>query len=424
MTSKKILIGILRALPSRSGKKKRKAKNALVPAPTESALATRPTTPIVDPVQFFELRRVTRRRSRTLGLLAALTAVLPVIAVAIYVFLIATPMYTTEVRFSIRGSEASSSASSMGSMLASGGGVLGGLVDGYAARDFIASRDAMVRLQSRVDLRALLAHPNADPLVRLPADATEDELFDAYRTRVTARYNMMEQIVVLDVQAFSPADSETIARALIEVTEEFADQMNLRARTDALKASEAEVGNAEKRAADARIEMARWRDANGIVDPTADVTMINGLIGQLETQLTGSQNELAAIDATGARDHPRRRSLMTEIQTTKDRIAELRKRLGGAGSAAANQISRFEALKIAQEYAEQNLTAARQSLDFTRRAMLRQQKYVAVVAAPHADGRPSYPTPFTSLLAAAIIGIGLSFFGSLVFGVLRSHLAG
>jgi len=233
---------------------------------------------------------------------------------------------------------------------------------------------------------------------------------------------MMEQIVVLDVSAFSPQDAQTIASALVGITEEFADQMNQRARSDALQVAESQVTEAEKRAKESRLDMARWRDATGIVDPTADVTMINELISQMETQLTAKSNALADIDASGAKDSPNRRLVLNSIQTLKERISETRKRLGGDSSAAANQIIQYEALKAGQEYAESNLASARQTLDFARQASIRQQKYVALIAEPIAGRRPTYPAPVVSLLGAAIVGVGLTFLGALIFSLARSSI--
>lgn len=313
--------------------------------------------------------------------------------------------------------------SPVSSLFSSGSGPMDGYVDGYAARDFLVSREALARLGHRIDIRKLFIRTNSDPLVRLPQNADDDQLFDAYRARVTARFNMLEQIVVMDVSSFKPEDSVLIASSLVRMTEEFADQMNQRAREDALRFSEQELARAERRATEARQQMANWRSETGIVDPTADVTMLNGLINQLETQRTADQNELATIDASGASDHPRRRPLLLDIKTLTDRIAETRKRLVGPSGSATDQISRYEALNAALEYSETNLTSARQALDYARQAAIRQQKYVIVIAEPRADGRPSYPDPITSLLAASIIGVGLAFFGSLIVSIVRSQFA-
>ncbi|MGX5832024.1 hypothetical protein [Mesorhizobium sp. 43Arga] len=309
------------------------------------------------------------------------------------------------------------------SLFSSGSGPMEGYVDGYAARDFLVSREALARLQQRVDVRKLFIRPNSDPLVRLPQNADDDQLFDAYSARVVARFNILEQIVVLNVSSFKPEDSVLIASSLVRMTEEFADQMNQRARRDALRFSEQELDLAEKRATEARQEMAKWRSDTGIVDPTADVTMLDGLIGQMESQLTAAENDLANIDATGASDHPRRRPLLTEIKTLTERIADTRKRRGGPSGSTTDLISRYEGLNAALGYSENNLTSARQALDYARQAALRQQKYVVVIADPRADGRPTYPNPFTSLLAASIVGVGLAFFGSLIVSMVRSRFA-
>lgn len=356
-----------------------------------------------------------------LGIGVALT---PLVLTILFILFVATPMYSTEARFAIRGGDAGASAAGVTNILSAGSGnnPMSGFVDGYAVRDFLQSRDAMERLDRQVGLAALLARSTLDPFTRVPRDPTVDQLYDAYQSIINVRFNMIEQIVVLNVQAFSPGDAVTIAKALLIITEEFADQLNQRARADAQRVAEREVLQAEKRSADARMAITRWRAENANIDPTTDVAMLTNLIAQVESQLVTAENDLAEIDSTGNRNHPRRRSVALQVQTLKDRVAEIRKRLASSGTGAAGQIASYEALKIAQEFAESNLAQMRQSAEQARLATLRQQKFVAVIADPKIDNRVAYPSKSVLLGGALVIGLALAFFGSVALGLVRTYL--
>lgn len=378
----------------------------------------------VDAVQLLQLRHKSRRWSQRMLQLSTLVGFLPVILAILYITLLATHLYSTEARFAIRGTDSSGApAPSMGGIMSngSGAGQVTGFVDGYAVRDFLQSRDAMRRLSKRMDFAAFVAKQVPDPLLRLSKTPTEDELFDAYSSLITVRYNMIEQIVVLDVEAYSPQDAVAIATNLLAITEEFADRMNQRARDDSFRVAEESVTTAEKRALSARTELAKWRSKNVNVDPTQDVTMLDAIIAQQEGQLTQAENDLSLIGKAGIARTPRRDTLEQQAQTLRGQIAKSRERLAGHNAQSPARISAYEELQGNLLFAENNLTSMRQTAEQTKLDVLRQQKFVVVIAEPTEDNEPSYPDPLIWLAGALATGMGLSFFGSVIIGLLRTR---
>ncbi|MDT3382094.1 hypothetical protein RNI52_32510 [Labrys neptuniae] len=351
-------------------------------------------------------------------------ALLPLALTAFYVFVVATPLYTAESRFAIRGGDVQQPVG-VGGLLSSGSSGMGvsGFVDGYAVRDFLQSREAMDGLAKKIDLTKMLTEHPADPLVSLPDNPSPDELYRAYKSLVTVRYNMIEQIVVLQVEAFTPEDSVKISNALIDLSDTFANKMNQRALDDALKVAQEEVSRSEQRSAAARLEVANWRNRNANVDPTGDLTVLTNLIGQLEAQLAAAQTDLGQIKATQG-DNPRRKSVETRIVTLRKEIDDTRQRLGGGSETVAKQLSSYESLKIAQDFADTNLASARQSLDQARVAILRQQRYVSPIAQPKADYTPTYPQKLTALGSALLVGLALAFLASVTGGLIRNAISG
>ncbi|WP_454812915.1 hypothetical protein [Labrys neptuniae] len=373
---------------------------------------------------FLRYQHKVRRRRRRFSLIALTLALLPLALTALYVFVLATPLYTAESRFAIRGGDVQPQAG-VGGLLTPGSSGMGvtGFVDGYAVRDFLQSREAMDGLAKKIDLAKMLTEHPADPLVRLPDDPTPDDLYRAYKSLITVRYNMIEQIVVLQVEAFTPEDSVKISNALIDLSDTFANNMNQRALNDALKVAQEEVSRSEQRAADARLGVADWRNRNANVDPTGDLTVLTNLIGQLEAQLAAAQTDLGQLKVTQG-DNPRRKSVETRIVTLRKEIDDTRQRLGGGSETVAKQLSTYESLKIAQDFADTNLASARQSLDQARVAILRQQRYVSPIAQPKADYTPTYPQKLTALGSSLLVGLALVFLTSVAGGLIRNAISG
>ena len=378
----------------------------------------------VDAVRYLRSSTRAQASARRRRWIVVLLGLVPLACTAAFIWFVATPMFSTETRFAVRGGDAQSfNISTFAGKGGAGADALGAFVDGYAVRDFLRSRAALKEVGQKLDFRAIAVRPRADPIVRLPKDATEEMLFNAFLSMVQVQYNIFEQIVVVQCFAFTPQESVTLCQTVVQISEAFADQMNRRAREDVLRVADTEVKLAEQRSLDARLAVNRWRDENSNVDPTADASMLGNLINQLETQRLASENSLAQIKAASP-NSPRRSMLEAQVQTLRDQIAQQRARLGATGDSntTANRIKSYETLKSTQDFADSNLTNLRQSLEQARIAMIRQQRFVAVISEPLMNDNPAYPSTITPLITSFIGGLALVFFGSVIFGMLRGLL--
>src|SRR3546814_577865 len=125
--------------------------------------------------------------------------------------------------------------------------MLGGFVDGWAVADFVRSRDSMQQLDQKVDLRRYLTNAGWDPFNHLSEDSSEDELYRAYQASVQVSFNALEQIVVLQVSAFSPEDAAMLSKVLIGLAERFVSTMNKTGVADKLTVSKESVKLAEQK---------------------------------------------------------------------------------------------------------------------------------------------------------------------------------
>jgi capsular polysaccharide transport system permease protein len=375
-----------------------------------------------DAVALLRFHDASRRRARRRIWTVVAVAMAPLLVTGIYVFLIATPMYSSEARFAVRGGEGQLAAPPP--LLSTGAPMpAAGFVDGYAVRDFLLSRTAMQEILQQPGLVDVMTRSDADPFVRVGKDASEEEIYDAYRANVNVQYNMVEQIVVLDVYAFEPEDAVRLATVMIDLAERFANRMNLRAREDWLRLSEQEVKRAEERAAEARVALEKWRNENANIDPSTDVTILTNVISELEGRLSAAQLNLSEIESL-ATESVQRRILEGRIQNLQQKISALKGRLGGSDGSLAEQVASYERLGAEQEFAASSLAGARQTLEQARLAILRQQRFVSVIAEPQMNRRPAYPDTLRSLSTALVAGLALAFLTSIVAGLVRNAVAG
>ncbi len=339
---------------------------------------------------------------------------MPVLAAGIYATFLAAQRYSAETRFSVRSSGSSAAAQNAGGsvgLLASSnnGGSGGGFVDGWAVSDFIKSRDCMRQLDRKIGLRSLLAYRGLDPLNRLSPQASEDQLYNAYRANLDVSYNMIEQIDVLQVSAFSPEDARLISEALIDLAQQFVNRMDEKGVEDTLKVSKGAVALAEKEAIGARDALTSWRIKNGNLDPAAEANMLLTLMGQLEAELSTAKINLTKIVALNNPDHPMLHPAQMQVAALQAQLDSVRMRMSGKGDTEASQLRSYEALVNTQTFADQNLTLARQNYQQAFTDTLRLQRYLSVIARPVPDGQPSSPNTVVLLLEALALGFVLAF---------------
>ncbi|AOB33865.1 sugar ABC transporter [Bordetella sp. H567] len=347
---------------------------------------------------------------------------MPVAFALVYALSVATPRYEAESRFFVQsGSGQQAPGAGAASLLTTGSmsGMLGGFVDGWAVSDFLKSRDCMRQLDQKVGLRRYLVHDGLDPANRLDEDASEDDLYRAYQASVKVSFNVLEQIDVLRVSAFSPDDAAILSKALIGLAEDFVSRLNEKGVSDKLKVSQESVRLAEQKALEARDALTAWRTSHGNIDPTASVAMLLNLSGQLEGELSNAQISLDKIRALGNKDHPMLKPAQMQVAALQKRIVAVRHRLSGEGNTEARQLKSYEALRNAQAFADSNLTLAQQSYQQAMVDALRLQRYLSIIAQPVPTDRPSSPRLRTLLLEALAIGFVLMFIVRVALALLR-----
>jgi capsular polysaccharide transport system permease protein len=341
--------------------------------------------------------------------------VLGTVAVAgLYLLFLAVPRYAADARFTVRSNAAQpSGATAPTSLVSSGGGGalggIGGFVDGWAVQDFMNSRQCMRELDRRVGLRRYFSHDGLDPLNHLGPSASEDDLYAAYRARVTNTYDLISQINGLKVSAYSPADAAFLSQALLGIASNFVNKMDEKGIDDALKVSRQNVTTAERQDRDALAAIAQWRAQNGNVDPTADATMLLNQVGQIEADLTTAQVNLAKIRAMNNPNHPMLVPAELQVAALQHRLAEMRGEMsGGSGNSQANQLKSYLQLTNTQTFADSNLLGARQAYQQAYTDASKLERYLTVIAQPVPEGVPSSPNSLLVLLESLAAGFLLA----------------
>jgi capsular polysaccharide transport system permease protein len=350
----------------------------------------------------------------------------PTLVAAVYYFGIASPLYMSEAEFVVRGpgSAKSMMGGGVASLLQSSG--MDGQADAMMVQAYMMSRDAVRHLDHHDDLRAILDRPGADFVSRFPGlinwRTDFEALYKAYPRFVSVDFDDSTGVSTLQVKAYRPEDAHKIAQALLAGSERLVNQLNERARQDAVSAFQSEVAATQKRIGQIQAQLTAYRIREQMLDPKSAAEGPLKLLGVLNGQRADAQAQLA--DALKNSPHsPVIPVLRTRVASLARLIAEERSTItGDTGSVAAAQTG-YEQLDVARQLAEKQLASAYKSLEAARLDAQRQQLYLETIAQPNLPDFPLYPkrvVSFSMVLATCLLAYGIAW---LLVASVREHAA-
>jgi capsular polysaccharide transport system permease protein len=349
---------------------------------------------------------------------------LPTLIAGVYYFAIASDLYLSEAKFIVR-SPKQVQASGIGALLQSTG--LGRAEDDTAAvQDFVMSRDAVRRLEQKNDLRDMFDRPEGDFITRFPGirfwRKDFEALFSRYDHFVSVTTDSSTAVTTLGVKSYRPEDAHAIASALLAYSEQLINELNDRARRDALDIAGREVDRAEQRIAEIQSDLTAYRVKQKMLDPKTASSGVLELIGQMNAAQTNARAQLGEL-LNNSPNSPQIPLVKTRIASLDKLIAEERAKLSGATDSVVSTLTEYERLNIQRELAEKALASAFTSLEAARIEAQRQQLYLETIAQPNLADYPLYPkrvVSFITVFATCFLVYGLAW---LLVANVREHSA-
>jgi len=336
---------------------------------------------------------------------------LPTLVAGVYYFAIASDLYLSEAKFIVR-SPKQVQTSSIGALIQSTG--LARAVDDTAVvEDFIMSRDAVRKLEQQNDLRAVFGRPEGDFVTRFPGilrRADFEALYGRYDHFVSVETDHTSGVTALRVKAYRPEDAQTIATALLNYSEQLVNELNERARTDAVSTSEHEVDRAQAQISRIQDQLTAYRIKQNMLDPKSASTGVLELIGQMRAAQATARQQLGEL-LRNSPNSPQIPVVQTRIDSLDKLIAEERAKLSGETNSVVSTLTEYERLTLDRQLAEKALASAFTSLEAARLEAQRQQLYIETIAEPNLADYPLYPKraiDFGMVLVSCLLAYGIA----------------
>lgn len=351
----------------------------------------------------------------------------PTLIAAVYYFGVASDQYLSEAKFVVRGPGATpAAAGGLAGLIQSGTATGAGQDEAMIVQEYVMSRDAVRKLARHDDLRAVLNRPEGDIVSRFPGllywRNDFEALYKAYSRFVSVDMDGSTGVSVLQVKAYRPEDAQKVAQALVAYSEDLVNQLNERARRDALRSFRAEVSDTQKRISEIQTKLTTYRVQQQMLDPKSAAEGPLKLLAALNSQRAAAQAQL--LDAMkNSPNSPQVPVLRTRIVSLDKLIAQERTMITGDSNSVASAQTEYERLDVALKLGETQLASAYKSLELAKLDAQRQQLYLETVATPNLPDFPLYPkriVSFSMVLASCLLIYGIAW---LLVASVREHAA-
>jgi capsular polysaccharide transport system permease protein len=394
------------------------------PAPTPAL----PPNPIVErarEVQEIQRDIVRRRRRRVAMLFVRLSffVLLPTILAGYYYFAVATPLYATNASLRIDQSGSPASGGGLGGLLSGTG--LATSQDAVGVQDYLASMQAMLRLEEDMGFETYFTGPEIDPLLRLPTDPTNEQAYKLYKRLVSIGYDPTEGVIRLEVQSPSPEVSVAFSERLISYAEEQADSLTQKMRQDQMSGAFEALDDAEGKMMTAQNRVLDLQEQLGVLDPQSETASLMGQISTFETQLAEKQLALQQLLDNAQPNAARVAGAEGDIARLETLIASLRSQMTDADGGERSLARISGELRMAEVDLETRTMMMQEALRQVETARIeanRQVTYLSRIVDPVLPQEASYPRAFENTLLAFLVLSGIYLMVSITASILREQV--
>ncbi|WP_296427734.1 capsule biosynthesis protein [Yoonia sp.] len=371
-------------------------------------------------------RDIASRRRRKLALLftrLSFFVFLPTFLVGWYFATMATPMFATKSEIVIQQAE-TAGAAGLGGLFQ--GTSMATQQDSIAVQSYLASREAMLRLNDDHGFKAHFSDPDIDAIQRLPENASNEAAFKLYSNHVRISYDPSEGILRMEVIAVDPAKSQAFSEALISYAEEQVDQLTSRLRADQMQGARDSYEASEARRATALAQWLAIQEEVQQIDPVGETTARTQQISKLGSERQRLELILQSRLNVQRPSEVQVQALRDQMANIDALIASMRSDMTSGTGTRTSLAARNTELRAAEENYTFQTVLVQQALTQMEAAQIeanRQVRYLSQSVKPIAPDEATYPRPFENTLLAFLIFSGIYLMISLTSSILREQVS-
>lgn len=344
------------------------------------------------------------RYLKLLNPLIVFTVLIPTALAVLYFGLLAEDIYVSESRVVVRNPDQSSPTAINLALDRTGFGSTNQGNDAVIA--YLLSRQAIVEAGEGGAIKDAYSDASIFWFDRFGAfgGTSDEEFFEYFSEKLVVDEGAASEVMTIQVRAFDPESAQSINQRMVEQAESLVNGLSERARSDLITVAEGEVEEAADVARRASLELARYRDSSGIVDPEQQSEAGLQMISKLQDELISAQTRLRQLQ-TYTPQASQIPFLQVQVRELESEIARERSALTGSRSSLSSSLAQYQELQINVDFAEKQLAASRAALQEAQAEARRQEAYLELISTPSLPDYAAEPRRLRSIAATFLLGL-------------------
>jgi capsular polysaccharide transport system permease protein len=289
-------------------------------------------------------------------------------------------------------------------------------------RDYLLSADLLRALDAKLKLREHYSG-SYDIFSRLwSKNASAEWFLRHYRKRVEADYDEYSGLLVIRVQAYSPAMAHAIASALVQEGERFMNELAHKLAREQVAFAEREVAAVSQRLLGARQSVLAYQNEHGLVSPIATVENRSAVAARFEGELSGLHARRRALESYLAPSAPDLVQINMQVRALEQQLAADRARLASSNGKPLNLVAEeYDRLLMEAGFQQDVYKTALAALERARIDASRTLKKVSVVQEPTMPEFSLEPARLYNVATYLIATLMLTGILHLLIVIIREH---
>ncbi|MCL2914150.1 lipopolysaccharide biosynthesis protein [Shewanella corallii] len=336
-----------------------------------------------------------------------------------YYTLLASPRFASQTQFVVK--QASDNEMPIPG-LAAIGAASPSTRDALIIQEFVQSMEMAEALDKAVGLKAHYEDQAWDQFSRLKAGSTREEYLEYFQSRIRVEYNELSEILLVEVQAFTPEYALELANTLLSISEKFINQLGVNMANSQLQYAQREVDRSHEALKQQQVRLVEFQNTHKLISPDTQSGALLSAVHQLEAEIITQETELKSLQAYMRPDTAQVKALEYRIEALRQQLVQEKAKLTSSNQESLNKLAAdFKEIELNTKLSADLYASALTSLEMARAEAVKKLKHLLIVEQPRLAQEDSYPKRQHSIVTWFVVLLLIYFVGRLTLAVIKEH---
>lgn len=315
----------------------------------------------------------------------------PMLLLLIYLLIFSQPRFVSESKVAVkRPADIDTASLNVGLLL--GGSTSSSAEDSLYLKEYINSPDMMHTLNKQLNFHQAFGESGLDFFYHLSIHATNEQLLDYYRQRISASYDEKNGLLTIQTQGFTPEFALQFNRAVLKESERFINELSHQISREQMKFAEEQLQQARVRLNTSKQALITYQNSHNILDPLASAEAATTLVNSLWAKKIEMEADLRNLLTYLRSDAPQVVSARNAISSLQSQIDQEQSKITAPEGKKLNSMAAdFEEIKSQAVFEGDLYALALKAFEKTRVESARKLKTLATISTPQQAQESAFP---------------------------------